>query len=384
MENKQVIYHISTFSPTQCGIATYTEDLISALAGTVALKARMHFPWAVEAPGFDCTIDIENLDSYHHAVRIINESDAQVVSLQHEFGIYGGQKGSYVKFLLDHIKKPIVTTLHTTTPLLSVTRNKILEHIISRSNGIVALTESSRDYIVPKFGIPDYKIRVINHGVPETSFVYPEETALRKKLNSPLVFFSSGHMRRSKGYDHALESLVRLKKTIPDFRYIILGTHQKQNVEGDYISYKIEKLVKEHGLEENVIRIAEYLPLANIIEYIKASDIGLVTYTGKDQSSSGVMPLILSCGRPVIATAFDYALTMKARLDDCIGIAEINNPKSILDVMTTMTRPDFNLKALMEECYAKTRPFLWQHAAQQYMNMFEQVQSTVACSALAQ
>lgn len=368
--NKQTVYHISTFEPTQCGIATYTEDLIAALPHTRSLRLRMQYAAEKTVPGFDNAIIVEDLASYEEAVRRINASDASVVSLQHEYGIFGGRKGSYVTYLMDHIEKPIVTTLHALSPYLTPEREAILKKIIDKSQVVIVLTHRSKHLLVANYNVSPDKIQVIYHGVPDLPFQTPDVSELRKEMDSPLVFFSSGHLRYSKGYTDALKALGRLKASIPDFKYLILGTHQEQHGESERVRSYINEIIDQCDLRDNLIWLDRYLPQQTIIDYINASDIGLVTYKESTQSSSGVMPMILSCGRPVIATSFDYALDVHAHLGDGVRIAEVSDDESLWDAMMDMCAPGFPLYPLMEECYAKTRPWVWARTGQAHERLF--------------
>jgi len=365
-------YHISTFLPTQCGIATYTEDLIKALAGNMPLRARMLYETDADVPGPDCVIHINDPESYRAAAARINASEAAVVSLQHEFGIFGGERGNFVKLLVDQLQKPLVTTFHTVTPLLSPPRQEIIGYVTAKSSGVVVLSESNAAFLHQHFGVPEEKLHVIRHGVPETPFVAPADTPLRRRLNAPLVFFSMGHLRRSKGYKYALRSLARFKEKVPDFKYIIAGTYQEQNGEGEEMRQKLNELIDGLGLRDNVIWGERFLPMEEVLEHIKASDIGLVTYTGVEQSSSGVLPLVLSCGRPVIATAFEYAVNLKSVVGDCLEIAALNDYDSIVQSIEKLASPQADLPGMMRAAYDRTRTFVWPRVGEKYLQAFRQ------------
>jgi len=158
------VCHISTFSPTQCGIATYTEDLIRHLSGIRSFKVRMIYDEEPQSgfAGFDSTVAIRNINTYDEAIVTIDNSKVDVVSLQHEFGIYGGNDGEYAVHLAEGIKKPIVTTLHTTPAELSTSRTKIVEKLSQKSKFVVVLTEESKEIVSSRFNVPQTKIRVIS------------------------------------------------------------------------------------------------------------------------------------------------------------------------------------------------------------------------------
>ena len=368
-----IVYHISTFSPTRCGIATYTEDVIDALPNSTSRRVRMQYDTEETVPGFDLVIHMDKPESYHAAAETINASGAAVVSLQHEFGIYGGKDGIYIKYLLDNLTVPVVTTLHTVSEELYLYVQDLVEYIIRKSQAVVVLSDQTANYVSGRYDVARGKLFVIRHGVPVTPFEDPQSLPLRRKLDSPLVFFSMGHLRRSKGYHYALQALARMKPFVPDFKYIILGTYQEQSWDGAETRQELHQLIETLELTDNVVWDERFLSIGEVIDHIKASDIGLVTYTRPEQNSSGVLPLVLSCGRPVIATSFDHALDLQKLVGDCIAIAEINIVKSMLASLLKWTAPGFDLHALMQASYDRTRCFTWDHAGNQYQQIFEQL-----------
>lgn len=364
------VSHISTFSPTQCGIATYTEDLIRHLKGIHPIRARLVYDTEASQPGFDNTIDIGNADTYDRAIESINSSKTDLVSLQHEFGIYGGQHGEYVVRLAEGIKKPIVTTFHTVFAEMSISRRKIVESLLKSSKLVVVLTEESKTIVTSGFTVLPTKIRVIKHGVPYVDFVFPETTNIRKGSGTPLVFVSAGHVRPAKGYDIALRALALYSSHNPHFKYLILGTDQPHVDKGarEYRSH-LWGLINELNLGDKVIWIDKYLDLEDLLQHIIAADIGLMTYTRPFQSSSGILPLVLGCGRLAIATSFDYAKSIVKQIEG-IRLADMNNPCSVSERICEITQNRKEMHSLMRANYLATRGWVWENAAAQYEQVF--------------
>jgi polysaccharide biosynthesis protein PslF len=366
------VCHISTFSPTQCGIATYTEDLIHHLKGVGSLKVRIIYDNEEPQSGFDNTIVIGNINTYETAIESINNSGVDVVSLQHEFGIYGGDDGEYVVHLVERIKKPIVLTLHTVHGGMSSNRKQIIAKLTRKSNLVVVLTEESAEIASAQLHVLQTKIRIVRHGIPHVDFVLPEISKFRNKVNAPLVFVSAGHLRPTKGYEIALRALAKYHNNNPHFKYLILGTNQPQSKKGGN-EYRIElrNLIKQLNLVDNVIWIDKYLDLHEFLQYILAADIGLVTYMRPYQSSSGILPIILGCGRLAVTTAFDYAKSAAKKVDG-ICMAEMNNPDSVFDKICEISQDRREMYSLMHANYQATRGWLWENVATRYEQIFNE------------
>lgn len=366
------VCHISTFSPTQCGIATYTEDLIHYLNGIHSFKVRVIYDNEEPQQGFDSTIAIGDINTYDTAIDSINNSKVDVVSLQHEFGIYGGNDGEYVVHLVERIKKPVVLTLHTMYDGMPLVRRQIIEKLVRGSNFVVVLTEESAEIASSQLNVPQRKIRTIRHGIPFVDFVLPEASKFRNQVSAPLIFVSAGHLRPTKGYEIALRALAKYRNNNPHFKYLILGTHQSQSKKGGN-EYRIElkNLVKQLNLEDNVIWIDKYLDLEEFLQYILAADIGLVTYTRPYQSSSGILPIILGCGRLAVTTDFDYAKSAAKKVEG-ICLAKMNNPDSVFERICELSQDRSKMYSLMQANYLATRDWLWENTAKRYEQVFNE------------
>lgn len=277
------VLHISTFSPTQCGIATYTEDLIANLRNVASLKLKMQYEGDAPEPGLFGAISVENQEDYSATAKAINSSQVEVVSLQHEFGIFGGPDGEYVVDFVRQIERPVVSTLHTTSALLTPHRRGILQEIARASQRVVVLNEESAAYVRSELSTAKDKVVVIRHGVPEVAFATPEMSPLRQQYNGALVLVSAGHIRPSKGYLVALAALSRLKARGVRFVYLILGRSQPQWDKTGVDQQQVEDLICELGLQEDVVWIRRYLEPDQLLQHIQAADVGLVPYTEADE-----------------------------------------------------------------------------------------------------
>jgi glycosyltransferase involved in cell wall biosynthesis len=368
---KLAVCHISTFSPTQCGVAAYTEDLIQSLSGVTSTKIRLSYDDGID-PAFQKTIGIRRDSSYDEAVAYINESvGIDLVSIQHEFGIFGGPEGAFVLKLANGIRKPIVTTLHTVRRGMHPREKLIIEELASRSSRVVVLTEESATTLIRGASVPASKVKIIRQGIPEVDFRSPELCAARRALHASVVFISAGHLRPTKGYHIALQALAQYKEIDPHFKYVILGTHQAQfPVEAAY-QIEIGRAIARLGLEANVMRVDSYLSRHEMLERIMGADIGLVTYTEEEQNASAILPLFLGCGRVVISTAFECARSIHK---DIVGLflAEMDDPVAVFRIIAKIAPDKELLSDLMAANYRDTRGWVWPRSAEQYKRVFEE------------
>jgi glycosyltransferase involved in cell wall biosynthesis len=362
------ICHISTFSPTPCGIATYSEALIASIPGVQHAKARLRYHCDRRAPGFFQEVSVEDRRSYSAVAQAINASSVDVVSLQHEFAIFGGTDGEYILDLIYALTKPLVVTLHTTPTLVSSNQQRILRALVQRAALVVVLTDAAKTNLLALLE-NGTNVLVVRHGVPEVDFTFPAQTALRRRWDRSHVFFSAGHISDRKGYTNALLALCALREVTTDFLYIILGTHQPQFGPSSQCLYSLKRLVGDYRLDDYVRFHENYVDNSELLEHILAADCGLVTYTDCQQSSSGMVPLFLGCGRPVIATPFEYARDAAGRVPG-MHLCRGYTPSDLLDVLRSFVSDKETILASMPMIFAATRPWVWAGAGSVYQSAF--------------
>ncbi len=363
------VCHISTLPPTQCGIADYTAMLMGSLSGTQSLTVEMVLGGHHDA-GDGCRIRLDRRSDYDRAVDWINDSDIDVVSLQHEFGIYGGPYGAHVLLLAERINKPIVATLHTTFATLSREYTDILVGLGRQSDALVTLTELSRRNVLSH--APEAKVNLIRHGIPNVDFRYPNAVPLRRKLGDHFVFISAGHIAPSKGIDRAVMALGKLREKRSDFQYLIVGKEHPQNAEAVPYRKRILQLINELNLRDHVINVHEFLEQDNFLQYIMSADVGLALYGEPAQNSSGMVPTILGCGRPVIASPFEYVRATTKQVPG-LYVTPSNDVDDICQTIDGLIERKDELRKEMQSIYAATRPWTWDRIAARYHELFEHV-----------
>jgi glycosyltransferase involved in cell wall biosynthesis len=292
-----------------------------------------------------------------------------VVSLQHEFGILGGPEGGFVLDLMRRCGKPVVTTLHTVSADLAAARLAMLDEVLACSARVVVLTEASAQACRALWPHHAARLRVIPHGVPAVPFRLPAAVPLRRRLDADWVFVASGHTWRHKGYHHALLALALLQDEGLDFRFVILGAGQAQFGGADDYEDGLRRLADKLGLAQRIVRVPEFLPRRRMLEWFAAADAGLVTYTRASHNSSGVLPAMLACGRPVVATRFEYARAIAPATPDVL-LAEIADPDDIARRLRELVADRRALAARMRRAHRQMQWRTWPRTAAMYRGVF--------------
>ncbi|CAN5682339.1 hypothetical protein BH11ARM2_BH11ARM2_33860 [soil metagenome] len=303
---------LSTYLPKQCGLATFTNDLRAAHAGVDSFVVavddkRRDFPQEVRF-----VIEKGNENSYVVAAGYLN-SHADVLSLQHEYGIFGGPDGSHILALLHKLEIPVVVTLHTVLQNPSEGQRRVLRRVCDIAQRVMVMSDRASDFLEDVYGVPGKKIEVIPHGVPESDGVEvaPEIAAFGD--DPKLLTF--GLLSPGKGIEVGIDAVAKVKESHPNVRYFVLGKTHPDLValEGEAYRDSLAARAKELGVEENVIFVNEFVGLDKLCSYLKGADIYVTPYRGKDQIVSGTLSYAVAFGLPLVTTPFIYAEELVAK-----------------------------------------------------------------------
>lgn len=311
----QVAY-ISTYLPQKCGIATYTYHLRQnvqkakrdSLADPVVVikDKNTNYP---KDHFFKLTIAKENREDYIRAAVALNKSDVSVVSLQHEFGIFGGEAGCYILELVRRLKKPLVTTFHTVFKTPEAPYAPVQRELATRSDRIVVMNHKAIRYLMGSFQIPQNKISFIPHGTPVPDL--KDREAFRRTIgwDRRKVMMTFGFISRNKGIEAVLRALPAVVTKVPDVLYVIAGqTHPNvKRQEGESYRNFLKQIIAEEGLQDHVLMIDRFMTEQDLVRYITACDLYITPYPGMDQITSGTLAYAVGLGRPVLTTPYRYA-----------------------------------------------------------------------------
>ncbi|TJY42460.1 glycosyltransferase [Cohnella pontilimi] len=311
-----VIAYVSTYIPKKCGLATYTHNLREAV--NLSKGNRVQDP-VVAMCNEDERADYREPwmwpllksepDEYLRLVDTINQSSVDIVSLQHEFGIFGGDAGSYIIDFLKRLKKPVVTTFHTLFESPVEPYSPVQNEIAQWSDHLIVMNRKGIGYLHDSFGIPFEKISFIPHGTPVPHRI--DRAAVRRRMGweNRKVLFTFGLLGRSKGIEFALRSLAGAVQAVPDLLYVIAGaTHPEvRKNEGEAYREELTAMIQEFGLEHHVQMINRYIPEDELGSLICASDLYITPYPGMEQITSGTLAYAAGLGRPILSTPYVYA-----------------------------------------------------------------------------
>ena len=382
IKNKNCILYFGTFPPRECGIATYTKDLTNSMDKRFnpSLKSRI---LAINDNGSSIynynqkvklQLDESDIDSYIEVAKKINKSDEiKLVSIQHEFGIFGGDYGGYLIPFLEILEKPVVVTFHSVLPDPNDDIKTIVRAIAKRSSAIIVMAHNGKEILSNDYGVEKRKIYVIHHGAP---FFNPQNKLENKRqlgLEGKIVLSTFGLINRGKGMEYIIKALPRVVEKYPDLLYLIIGeTHpQVRKHEGEEYRTKLIELAKKLNLEKNVKFYNKYLSLQEIIKYMEATDIYLSAALDPNQITSGTLAYAAGAGKAIIATPSLYT---KEILGDGRGlIVPFKNANSITNALFQyLENPDYT-KEIEKKIYEYSRSMMWHNVAANHLDVFKKI-----------
>jgi len=288
--------------------------------------------------------------------------------LQHEFGIWGGTEGEYIIPFLERCNKPIVATLHTPSGRNSA-QAEMLKRLCKKSARLVVLTERARQAIYSLVPECCDRIVVIRHGVPDV--LYAPWSGKQKKKEHAVRFISPGFFRPDKGLATILGAFGVLKELGIAFEYRIVGGPQLQfDGQREYHDLVVE-LIQRYDLQRHVQVMRRFVDREGMIRDIREADCGVIGYSDLTQASSGIIPLILACGRPVISTPIEYSRETAASVSGLFLTAGVTVDAMLESLRYVIGRRD-EIRNLMPIIYEGTRKWVWRRAAEQYLRVFRQ------------
>ena len=373
----RTIAFLGNYLPRKCGIATFTSDLLRAVAGR-RLQNRC-FAVAMNEPGRtyeyppDVRYEIQEQDEecYRRAAEFLNSSCVDVVSIQHEFGIFGGPAGSHLLTLLRELRVPVVTTLHTVLRKPNGDQHRVMQELIERSTRLVVMTERGRNILMEVYDAPPAKIDLIPHGIPDVTFVTPEHYKDQFNARGKKVLLTFGLLSPNKGIEHVLNALPEILAEFPDVIYILLGATHPHELEtrGEAYRLSLEAIVARHGIAKNVMFHNQFVELMDLTEFIGAADIYLTPYLDQGQITSGTLAYAFGAGKAVISTPYWHAAELLS--DDRGVLVPFADSGAIAREVTGLLRDDTRREAMSSRAYQLGRSMVWSNTADLYLGVFE-------------
>ena len=370
------IAFVGDYLPRKCGIATFTTDMVRSVAARFPAAECFVVPVNDRPEGYDYPpevrfeIDEQDLDSYLRAADFLNFANTDVVCLQHEYGIFGGTAGSHILGLLRDLRMPVVTTLHTVLSNPNGDQRRVLTQLAELSARVVVMTERAKTFLMDVYGVPEDKIDLIAHGIPDTPFVDPNEYKDQFGVGGRLVALTFGLLSPNKGIEHMLRAVPEILEAFPNFVYIVLGATHPGLVrdQGERYRLGLERLARDLGIRKSVIFYDRFVELNELTEFIRAADVYVTPYLNPAQITSGTLAYSFGCGKAIVSTPYWHAEELLA--DGRGVLVPFADSKALAREIRGLLGDPPRRLAMCRQAYALGREMIWDRSAQHYMESF--------------
>ena len=383
LSNKAKVVFLSTYPPTQCGIATFTEDTVNAI--------HKFYGKSVSCEICEITFDDKALSqsAYHIpsknkpaysqvAAQINTDPAVKIVHIQHEFGLFGGEYGDYLLDFLKVITKPIAYTFHTVLPNPNDKLKTMVQQLCSYSKTIFVMTRKSQNILVSDYGIDESHIEYVPHGTHLVNYETTEKSKQKLNLENRLILSTFGLLGEGKSIETGLKALPRIVEQFPNVLYLVLGKTHPNTIVNNIDSYRnsLEKIVSDLNLENNVRFVNEYLEVNQLLDYLKATDVYLFTSKDPNQAVSGTFSYAMSCSCPIVASKIPH--TVESLTPDIGIIAEIQNEDQFAAAtLKLLSNPELRTEMALN-AYAKTTQTSWENTAIKHINAYQKVDTELS------
>jgi glycosyltransferase involved in cell wall biosynthesis len=371
------IAFVGNYLPRECGIATFTTDLCTALAAEYGEGRLFAIPVNDPDSNYDypqqvrLELEQEDIASYERAADFLNFNSNDLVCLQHEYGIYGGGAGRYILALLRRLKMPLVTTLHTVLRQPDANQRIVLEEIAQISDRLIVMSELAAQLLREVYAVPAGKIDVIPHGVPDMPFMDPNFFKDKFGTEGKSVLLTFGLLSPNKGIENVIRALPAILARHPDVMYIVSGvTHPHiRRREGERYREQLQALAAELGVSSHLILNNRFVSNEELIEHVGAADIYITPYRQEAQVVSGTLAIALGAGKAIVSTPYWHARELLA--DKRGVLVPFDSPDAIAEAVLALLENDAERHAMRKRAYLYSRGTTWPKTARAYMATFQ-------------
>ncbi|MFD2933588.1 glycosyltransferase family 4 protein [Spirosoma flavum] len=374
--NPKNVAFIGDYLPRQCGIATFTSDLYLSYNSFIHDSRALVVSVNDTLEGYDYPNEVR-YDFYQHdqgayrkAAEFLNSKDVDVVCLQHEYGIYGGSAGNYILTLLRNLTMPIVTTFHTILKDPNEDQLLVLKSIADLSSRVICMSEKGRDFLINIYEIPEEKIDVIPHGIPDMPFVDPHFYKDKFGMEGKQTLLTFGLLSPNKGIENVIRALPRIVEQYPDVVYMVLGATHPNLVKNEGEAYRdsLKQLANDCGVRDHIRFYNQFVELDGLIEYLGAADIYITPYLNPAQITSGTLSYAFGCGKAVVSTPYWHAEELLA---DGRGIlVPFGDSEAIASEIIGLLSDESTRHHMRKKAYMMGREMIWERVIQTYADSF--------------
>ena len=377
MSQPQRIAFVGNSLPRRCGIATFTTDLRKAVASLdpdieTCIVAMTDNGRTYDYPA-EVRLEIgdQSIEDYAYAADVLNDGRYDVVSLQHEFGIFGGEAGDHILTLLNRLSMPVVTTLHTVLSQPSRVQRAVIDRIVAVSSRVVVMAEKGRELLQKVYDVPAEKIEVIPHGIPDIAFAEPEEAKARFGFTGKAVILTFGLLSPNKGIEYVIDAMPAILRSRPDAVYVVLGATHPNLVREKGEAYR-EGLVARAaklGVSDHVVFLDQFVDQTTLLGFISMCDVYVTPYLNPAQMTSGTLAYSFGLGKAVVSTPYWHAAELLA--DGRGVLVPFADAQAIGTEIAELLTDNEKRNAMRKRAFATSRSMTWARTAQRYVAAFE-------------
>lgn len=384
----RTVCFISSFPPRQCGIANFTNDLIKA----IGIKREEEFTPLVVA--MRASEDVKYSDpvalqirqnvegDYRAAADYINYSHADVVCLQHEYGLFGGEQGNYLLLLLRRLRVPVVTTFHTVLEEPEDIQQQVLKEIADISYRVVVMSRQGISMLKKVYNIPDEKVLLLPHGIPDLPLVESKNYKRKLGLSDREIILTFGLISRNKGIEVMIKAMPDIISQEPSALYAVAGATHPNVVltDGEEYRLSLQRLVTELNLQEHVIFYNHFIRVPQLHQWLCAADYYVTPYLHAQQLTSGTLAFALGSGKAIISTPYWYAEELLS--DGCGRLVPFGDSRAIAANIVELLEDRKSCLNLRKKAYARGREMVWPKVGTRYWKLLSEPKRPAAARPL--
>ncbi|WP_316737156.1 glycosyltransferase [Pedobacter aquatilis] len=363
------IAYISTYPPRECGLATFNQNLVNALSLNSAYEADKSFIVAMNESDdlnehqypneVKFVIRQQNQHDYLEAAKFINDSEVDACIIEHEFGIFGGNSGVFLLSLINNLKKPFITVLHTVLKEPNFMQQTIIKEIAAKAAKIVVMSKKAVLFLTSIYQIPSAQIQLIEHGVPDLEPSENNELLQSDLFKNRKVLFTFGLISRNKGLETVIKALPSIVKKHPDVLYVILGNTHPGVVKHNGEEYRdsLKALAKKLGVENNIAFVNKFVSETELHQYLTACYLYITPYLNEAQITSGTLSYAVGAGAAVISTPYWHAQELLA--DNRGKIFDFKNDEQLAEIANSLLEDEEKHRQLKENAYQYGLKLRW-------------------------
>jgi len=373
------IAYISTYPPRECGLATFNQNLVNALGLNTSYDSKNSFIVAMNESDdlhehaypeeVKFIIRQQNQQDYIDAADFINNSEIDTCIIEHEFGIYGGNSGVFLLSLLNRLKKPFITILHTVLKEPNFMQQTIIKEIAVKSSKVVVMSNKAVLFLTSIYQIPKSSIKLIEHGVPDLEPIINNDVARSDLFKNRKVLFTFGLISRNKGLETVIKALPSIVSKHPEVLYVILGNTHPGVVKHNGEEYRdsLKALAKDLGVEQNIAFVNKFVSENELHQYLTACYLYITPYLNEAQITSGTLSYAIGAGAAVVSTPYWHAQELLA--DNRGKLFDFKNHEQLSVIVNSLLDDESKHQLLKSNAYNYGLNLRWPAIGDIYLNV---------------